>query len=252
MLRSMKELCDYTVEAAEGKIGEIEDCYFDDDSWLIRYLVINTRNWLPRPRVFLTPTVLEQPDWERKVVKVALTKEQIGRSPEIDPDEAISRQQETELHDYYGWPTYWTDPDILETTSALPGPGPVGAGKESCEPQLHSTRNALGYRIQARDGEIGRLADFITDDETWSIYYLVGDTQGQMSQAQVLIAPEWLKAVNWAESEIHVDLLCETLKNSIEYDPSALIDREYEEQLQDPLRVVLKAIWASKRPKLPA
>jgi uncharacterized protein YrrD len=241
MLRSEKELRGYTIRAIDGDIGKVHELYFDDLAWIVRYMVVDTGNWLPGRKVLLWPGALGQPDWETQSLSVGLTKEQVENSPHISSDEPVSRQMETDLHTYYGWTPYWR--------SGLPALG-LGAAaaaemisrsaeeedneKEAeSDPHLRSSREVIGYHIQARDGEIGHVEDLIIDDEAWYIHYLVIDTRNWLPGRKVLVAPAWAEQVNWVERMVYLDLSRETVKNSPEYDPSMPVNREYEVRLYD-------------------
>jgi hypothetical protein len=93
-----------------------------------------------------------------------------------------------------------------------------------------------GYDIQATDGKIGYVADFIADDENWAIHYIVVDTRGGLDWlpgSQVLVSPMWIQAVTWPERNVYVGLSRETVKDSPEFDPSVPVNREYEIRLYD-------------------
>ena len=91
---------------------------------------------------------------------------------------------------------------------------------------------ATGYHIEARDGEIGHVEDFIIDDETWEIRYVVVDTRNWLPAKKVLIAPRWIDRVSWNDSKVYVSLSQEAIKNAPEYHPDTL-NREYESKLHD-------------------
>ena len=238
MLRSTKDLRGYAIRASNGVIGKVYGLYFDDLAWIVRYLVVDTGNWLPGRQVLLWPGVLGQPDWETQSLPVGLSKEQVEHSPHISTDEPVSRQMEVDLHTYYGWTPYWR--------GGLPVPG-LGAAaaaemiassaeerdEEDSDPHLRSTREVIGYHIQARDGEIGHVEDFVVDDEAWFIRYLVIDTRNWLPGRKVLVAPAWAEQVNWVERKVYVDLGRETIKSSPEFDPSMPVNREYEARLYD-------------------
>ena len=105
MLRSLNVLKGYHIAAKDGDIGKVHDFYFDDELWIIRYLVVDTGHWLPGRKVLLTLGVLHRPDGQGHPVNVDLTREEIRNSPDIDTDKPVSRQQEIELHRHYRWPT---------------------------------------------------------------------------------------------------------------------------------------------------
>jgi hypothetical protein len=109
----------------------------------------------------------------------------------------------------------------------------AASAQQEKEHHLRSTREVIGYHIQARDGEIGHVEDFIADDQTWAIQYMVVDTRNWLPGRKVLIAPAWIEKVDWLERLVHVDLLRETIQNSPEFDPSAPVNRAYEVRLYD-------------------
>ena len=168
MLRSLEDLHGYTIHATDGDIGTVHAFFFDDKTWAIRYLVVDTGTWLPDRQVFISPIALGQPDWEGQFFPVKLTIEQVRNSPDIDTDKPVSRQQETLLHTYYEWPTYWTvgNPLMPDAVAAYPGGLPMTEPyelpqEEQGDPHLHSSRDVIGYYIQARDGQIGHVEDSI-------------------------------------------------------------------------------------------
>jgi uncharacterized protein YrrD len=235
VLRSIKELRGYDILATDGKIGQVHDFYFDDRYWTVRYLVVETGNWLAERRVLLSPLALQQPDWLAHVMPVMLTKQQIESSPPIYRDKPVSRQMEADLHRYYRWVPYW---------QSLPTAGPGAAAvvhmmreknrTSECEdPHLRSTQEVIGYRIQARDGEIGHVDDFIVNDQTWLLTYVVIDTGNWLSGKKVLIAPTWAEQVSWVKRKVKINLDREAVRNSPEFDPSVPVNREYEVQLYD-------------------
>lgn len=241
MLRSTEELRGYKIRAMDGDIGKVHEFYFDDLAWIARYLVVDTGNWLPGRKVLLWPGLLGQPDWKTQSLAVKLTKEQVEHSPHISTDEPVSRQMETDLHTYYGWTPYWRGglPVFgLGAAAAAEQIAGTAGGKEEKEggesdPHLRSTREVIGYHIQARDGETGHLEDLIVDDESWFIRYLVIDTRNWLPGRKVLVAPAWAEQVDWVARKVHLDLSRETIRNSPKYDPSVPVNREYEIQLYD-------------------
>lgn len=70
---------------------------------------------------------------------------------------------------------------------------------------MRSTRQVTGYKIHASDGEIGHVEDFMIDDENWSIPSLIVDTGKWLSGRKVLIAPNWIKSLNWAEKSVYLN-----------------------------------------------
>ena len=110
MLRNVTRLKGFTIRARDGEIGTLDQFYFDDESWAIRYLVVNTGDWLGGRLVLVSPLALRQAEWESKRLDVALTKKQIEDSPPIDTHKPVSRQHEALYLGYYGYPYYWGGP----------------------------------------------------------------------------------------------------------------------------------------------
>jgi hypothetical protein len=106
-LRSLREVRGYHIAAADGEIGHLDDLVIDDDDWSIRYLVVDTRNWLPAHRVILSPHWTQDVDWAERLVKVDLDRDQVRRCPPYDAGVTIQREYEERLHDHYGKDRYW-------------------------------------------------------------------------------------------------------------------------------------------------
>ena len=101
------------------------------------------------------------------------------------------------------------------------------------ENHLRSIKEVTGYHIQASDGEIGHVEDFVVDDKIWALRYIVVDTRNWLPSRKVLVSPQWAATVDWAEQKLWVDLSTDNIKNSPEYDPAAPINRGYERTLYD-------------------
>jgi hypothetical protein len=227
MLRSIKSLRGYSLRATDGKVGKSHGFYFDDQTWTVRYLVVDTGTWLLDRLVLLSTASLGNPEWERKVFPVGLTMEQVEKSPSISVDEPVSRQMEVDLHGYYGWHPYWHGPAYIAAAQGS------AQKRDQGDPHLRSTREVIGYHIQTTDGEIGHVDDFVVDDEAWVIRYVVVDTQNWLPGKKVLIAPQWIADVDWAGRRVSTDLAKDAIENGPEFDPSLPVNREYEVRLYD-------------------
>lgn len=236
MMHTAKNLMGYTVRAVDGDIGEIHDIYFNDYDWFVRYIVVNLDKGSDQAarRVLLSPHIFKQPEGSEEMIQVVLNREMVMNSPNFDTENPLSRQQEIELHTYYQWPFYWNAGGLmsyplveLETQmkehDALP--------EEQAEPHLRSAREVIDYSIRARDGDIGHLADFLVDGETWKIQYILVDTGNWLPGRKVILSPQWIQKIDWSDTFIQVDLNKETIRNSPEYDPNAPLDEAYQKQL---------------------
>ena len=241
MLRSAKELQNYSLKAIDGRLGRSRDLLFSDDGWVVRYLVADTRKWLLGKRVLLSPLSIDRPDWRTQAVSVRLTKQQIREAPDIAEDAPVSRQHEIELARFYAVPHYWSGPDLWGASSS-PYPPPVptkpeqasaAAGNGHGDPHLRSVREVTGYRIKASDGEIGHLDDVIVDDKTWVIRYLVVDIGRRQNGQLVLLAPTWVTHVDWGTRTVTVGIPKQAILEGPRYDPHEPINRQYETRLYD-------------------
>lgn len=245
MLYNTSALAGYALHATDGQIGSVEDFYFDDQAWIIRYLVADTGKWLPGRKVLLSPLSLGAVHLDGKKLDVKLTKNQVENSPDIDTHKPISRQNEIHFYNYYSYPYYWSGPSAwgpIALPSQLPEISPemrepeqreAGSGSErdTEDHHLRSASEVIGYYIKASDGDIGHAEDFVVDEESWAIRYLVVDTKNWWPGRKVLVSPEWIKEVSWNDSTAYIDLTRDTIKTSPEYDSSVPISEDYERRL---------------------
>jgi len=225
MKRRVKSLVGYHLGATDGEIGKIEEFYFDDETWTIRYLIVETGNWFFGRKVLISPMALVTTDWENKIFPVKLTKEQIMNSPDLDTEKSVSRQHEIEYNKLHPWNSY---PEGAFFGGAFPillnkdlrKNNDSNGEKSDDNPHLRSTAKVTGYCIMAIDGEIGNIEDFIFEDTNWKIEYLIVDTGKWLLRKKVLILPEWIKEINWDTSSVTVKALLERVSGCDEYDPN--------------------------------
>jgi stress response protein YsnF len=237
MLRQITELRNYVLEAEDGELGRCKDFLFDSRSWTARYMVADTRKWLPGRKVLIPPVSLGAPQWKNSRFPVKLTRRQVEESPSLEEDLPVSRRYEEQLLAYYHHPYYWIGP-MTWGYHRMPPPvaaqsrseGPVQDEISDSEAHLRSAAEVEGYRIQASDDGIGHVEDFLIDDSDWRIRYVVVDTVNWLPGRKVLVATEWFQDVSWPKQEIRVDLTRKQVKESPEFKPGAA-DRRYEETL---------------------
>lgn len=242
MLRSVKPLIGYRLQANDGKIGHCQDFLFDDQDWAVRYLVADTGNWLPDRKVLISPISLDEADWASRTLSVDLSVEQIENSPPLSSDAPVSRQYESRWIESMGYAPYWIGPGAWGGGSypaALVQQETGDTSQEEAEPaaegrsDLRSTNEVSGYGIEARDGGIGHVEEFILNDESWLVHFLVIDTKDWLPGRKVLVAPAWIDSVDWEQKEVKVDLTREEVKGSPTYNPSEPVNAEQETLLYD-------------------
>ncbi len=249
MLYGISDLDGLPLRATDGTIGSVDDMYFDDAIWAVRYLVVDTGTWLSGRKVLISPQSVGQPDLVNGVVPVQLTQEQVRGSPDYDTARPLSRAMEERLYRHYGWEPYWgeaglpfagsTEPrspdDVEEGASTAPA-GPTEQYElqgllAGVDPNLRSAETVMRYSIHARDGDIGHVADFIVDHEGWMIRYMVADTGTWLPGRKVLISPQWIEDISWSEQTVTLDLLREEVRHSPDFKAGAAIERPYEKKL---------------------
>lgn len=221
MLRHITELYGTKLNASDGDIGTIEDFYFDDQSWNVRYLIAETGTWLSQFEVLLSPYSIARLDWDDNVMIVNLTRKQIEDSPPIERHRPVSRQFEAEHYTYYGWPYYWSGDAILGLGGNSMAYTDASSERQVNDEQhlrddihLRSTLSVAGYGIETSDGAIGRVTDFLVDDKTWDIQELVVETGHWYSGKQILIPTGRINRISYNESKIHVSLTKEDIERT--------------------------------------
>lgn len=250
MLKSLKDLERYTVTATDGDVGTVVNFLFDDERWAIRHLVVETGGFFDEQRVLISPISFRHVDWTTQTFHLALTKDQIKKSPGVQEDRPVSRQHERDYYRYYGYPFYWGSMGGGMGAVGAWGPGYypalLGSGPGSAALQeqaetdqdtgdihLRSAKEVRGYHVQGSDDAIGFVEEFIIDNETWEIRYLVVDTSHWWWGRRVLVAPRWASSISWAQRKVFVNLSREAIKSSPSWEPNAIIPHEYEARLHD-------------------
>ena len=244
MLWDASAINGYAIEASDGRLGAVSDLLFEDAGWVVRWLVVDTGNWLPGRKVLLPLSVLGRPDRALHHFPVKLTRQHVRDSPDIDTDQPVSRQIEAHVYDYFGWDPYWGGSFLpMSNAMATPFVAPLyeqeptppdlaraNAQPNEGDPHLRSIAAVTGYHIRASDGEIGHVEDFLVDDAGWSIRYIKVDTRNWWPGERVLISPRSAREIGWADKLIHLDVSRQKVKDSPPYDPSITVDGGYEEK----------------------
>lgn len=247
MRRNIKSLTGFSISATDGELGKVKDFYFDDESWTIRYLIVETGSWLVGRKVLISPHAITNVDWEGSTFVSNLTQEQVKSSPDIDTDKPVSRQHEIDLYQHYPWGDYYggilwgggmgvtgmmlpahegIEPIVQKEVDTTPN-------KTDADPHLRSTHKVTGYSIRAADGGIGDIEDFILDDNTWKVDYLIVDTGNWLPGRKVIISPKWLKEIKWETSQVFITATVEQVKNSPEYKGGVHLNDAFETDLSN-------------------
>jgi len=245
MLRNINDLIGYSIQATDGTLGHVKDVYFDDERWVVRYLVVETGGWLESRKVLISPISLGKPDWAARVLPASITKEQVKNSPDIDTDQPVSRQHERQHLAYFGYPYYWGGGGLWGG-AGYPGEMLISGNyadylegradqdradaeaERTADHHLRSCNAVMDYRIQATDGDIGTMQGLLVDEQTWAVRYMVVQTGSWWHGHQVLVAPQWIQEVLWPDQRIAVSLTQGAVRDAPQYSSSVSPSRDQE------------------------
>lgn len=239
MLQSESRLQGLKLHAEDGEIGSVAEVYLEDGAWVVRYFVVSTGSWLAGKKVLISPAAVRAVDWNEGSLHVALTVDQVRQSPDVDTDKPVSRQYETELAAYYAWTPYWSGSTMPFMSLAEPNPvspEQIASMQESGDPHLRSADELKGYHIEARNGAVGHVVDFVLRDDDWKVAFLMVDAGSWLHKRNVLLGPESIEAVDWAERRVRVSVTREAIEASPEFDSEFPVPDEYAERLLEHYR----------------
>jgi len=268
MLRRLDSLEGYAIGASDGAVGRVTDFLFDDEAWVIRYLVVYTGSWSSNRTVLISPIAIGQPTWSDGALRVPMTTEQVRNSPDVDTNKPVSRQHELEYFSYYGYRPYYWGGSALWGASDIPGASQADLGRAEVsvgpntvaenlarvarevdqhrndDPHLRSANMVMHHQVKASDGTVGHVQGLLLDEDTWAIRYLVVDAGNWWLGHKVLIAPQWIQGVSWSERTVSINLTREAIKGSPAYDPAGTLHREEEIKLHNHYR--RHGYWADR------
>lgn len=234
-LQPVGKLMRCMLHAVDGEIGTVEALYFDDVNWIVRYLLVNTGDWLAGRRVLISPVAVGEVREDEKSIFIELTRCQLENSPPLDARQTVSRGYETAYYKYYDWPVYWeNDRRGVPLSTASPEAQP-SAGEETntgCqELRLHRTSGLDGCVIVALDGAIGQVRGQIMDTRYWVMRYLAIEIHSECSGRHALVSPAWVERVSWRDHLMNIGLSSMAIGSAPGYDPCTGVSRDYEARL---------------------
>lgn len=225
--QALQDLKGEPILARDGAIGSVQDVYFDDERWAIRYLVVDTGTWLTGRSVLISPRQLP-PQPAGGYIRAELTREQVERAPGADEHAPVSRILEEAHARHYGNPYYWSGPYLwgvapvpyagaayqppLQAVSPESEEVRAAAEHQARESHLRSAKEVAGYAIQARDGELGHVEDFEIDERTWAITGVVVDTRNWLPGKKVVVPPDAIGEIDWDNRRASVQLSREQIR----------------------------------------
>ncbi len=216
MLRNFNTIKDCVIQGTDGIIGSVSDVYFNDQTWDIRYLAANTASWLDGRYVLIAKESLLTPKWETGSFPVTVSQSQVKDGPPFEIDQPITWKKEREICAFYRWATYFPLTD--KVLAVFPG-------------ILTSANGLTDFSLKATDGEIGKIINFVVDDISWTVRYVIVDTSKWLAGRKILLSPMWSKSILWDDRMVEVDLTKEQVEHSPEFDPFEPIERIFEDRL---------------------
>jgi hypothetical protein len=222
MLKSLKQLFGAKLDASDGQIGHVKDFLFTDQDWTVRYVVADTGSWLSERLVLLSPEAFSNFFQGGERLRARLTRAQIEQSPTIEAHKPVSRQQEEEFLRHYGYSNYWNEGaawglGVYPMTVPMPIPTERPVRQGSDDPHLRSTHALGGYRIQNGEDALGHVTDFLMDDKTWTIHYLIGATGNWFAGKEIVISPQDVERISYDESKVSVHVTKAVIQASPDY-----------------------------------
>jgi len=224
MHHRLRDMIGRKILATDDVLGKVDDFYFDDSTWTVRYVIVETGNWLLKRKVLISLAALKIQSWDSNVFIVNLTCEQVRDSPDIDTLKPVYRQMEEKLHNYYQWSHYWNNENegmfgvkplypFLDNNTTSKA---VHAAHDN-EEHLRSICQVTGYNIHATDGIIGCVDDFMVDN--WMIRFLVLETGIWMMRKKILVSTALISNINWADSGVYINCSQDSLSDNPKYAP---------------------------------
>jgi hypothetical protein len=235
-LYASDDLKSYRLIAADGEVGSINDIFFEPDGWQVRYLLVDTGRWLDRRKILVSPIAIGMIHEQDKSIDIELTKWQLASSPDITDSANITREYEERYFRHFNWTPYWQAADgkaeLFFGLNGKSSPADAAAtpGKDRGN-NLHSESELKAFNIASRDSTVGVVKQLVIDSYYWLVRYLLVDSRNWLSSDRVLLSPEWLYEVDWAGSNVSVDLDRDIIKSAPSYDQVRSITRDYEKAL---------------------
>jgi uncharacterized protein YrrD len=261
MLDALSSLKGFTLEATDGSLGTVSDFLFDDSSWQVRWMVVDTGSWLTGRKVLVHPSAVISAEHGESVINVGLTKAQVEGSPGILQDRPVSLKMQNNLYRYYGWDPLWggemfgagmyggmagiasplLEPSVFGAAAARPaaqtekGYDEDGSavGHDYADPHLRSIAEVTGYHVHATDGDLGHIEDFLIDKASWEIRYLIVDTSNWWFGQHVLVSPYAVKGIEWSDRHVRLDITRDRVKSSPPWNRTQTVDEGYARRVHD-------------------
>lgn len=218
MLRQIRPLRTYRLHATDGDIGHLEQFYFDDRDWKIKYFVVDIGTWLHGKKVLMSPSAIIGVDASTRTINAAFNKQQVQGSDDVGTHKPEGLEQPHDYSLYLGLP-YYLRLHALSDSDHEAVVGRADDPEHAYDEHLRSSKMVSRYHVMAVDGEIGQIEDGIVDDQTWTIKYVVATVSNWWSAKKVLVPTEWILWISAAESNVYVSLTRDNIATAPYFDP---------------------------------
>ncbi len=240
MLLAGLSLKGFAIEASDGRIGTVGDFLFDDSTWHVRWMVINTGSWLTGRTVLVHPSAIGRADHKSQKLVVRLTRAEVEKSPDILLDEPASRQIEYGEHHCPGWDPAWGNPRyvagfwggigirvsrerLAEEKSMLKRPR-GGGQTDDGDPHLRSVSAITGNHVHCTDGLVGHVQDVLLDDADWNIRAIIVDTEHWRPGKHLMVPPSAIRDISWPRQDVRLNISSHETKESPTWTPTDVVD----------------------------
>lgn len=218
MLRTVEQLKGMELVGKDGVVGTLEDVYFDHEEWRLRQAVVFTGPWLSGRWIMLPFSLLGPADPGKRTLPVAAGRERIRSAPVPDTDKPINRIFEAALAAHYDCPAYWNHPG--------------SPGVEAGSTHLLSAEELLGYHVEAMDGYVGRLEDYLVEEEDWTVRYLLTGARKWMSGRRMAAPADWIHMVSWRHRMVVLRHFREEIRKAPGFAGPGTLSTEYSRALE--------------------
>ncbi|EPX77919.1 hypothetical protein [Salipiger mucosus] len=215
MLMSFHDLRSYGIHATDKQTGSINDFYFDDHEWRLRYLVAHTGFFLTGRETLVGAARLGTPDTERMELPINLSAQELRTAEPGEAHQPANAQRHAThmLPDTGFWAPYLVATELFYTPSRAQelmaetrDENDTTEAEDYQDMKLRSMVEVIGYKIAEKDGDVGSVCGFLIDPEDWTLQHVVVETGHWLPGRRVAITTRWIEAADWHEQRIHVEV----------------------------------------------
>ncbi|ASJ70893.1 PRC-barrel domain-containing protein [Granulosicoccus antarcticus] len=228
-------------------LGNIHDIYFDDDTWAIKWFVVETGHWYSSNKILLDSKYFTQVSPATRTFHVSISKADIENAPSVDEHHPVGEQRKSELlYTSFGQDTLFFPgysgvlmPQTLIERSAVLAEQEMDkqeadvSDADYADRHLRSASEILGYTVSAINGELGPVTDLVINTDQWNITLLALDTSKWLPDRTVVITPESIERISWEESKLFVTMSKQTIEKSPQLCDLKAIKTSYVSTLSD-------------------